>query len=133
MSRGSLPGGTARPSGSRHVTTCWPWPGDAPIARARRVAIAYRARLYEVDPGGCGELDRQVRAAGEGWAVPRAVAYDPDEWLTPAVAADLAGISVPALARLRRTGRISARYTGRGHRFLASDVAALIATPRTRK
>lgn len=110
----------------------WPYPGDSPIARARRVAHAYRARLHDINTQACDEMDKRMRDWGQDWVIPRVVAYDPGEWLTPAEAADLAAVDTDTLRQLRRRGRLSGRRNGRSWEYRAADVLALNTTPRRR-
>jgi hypothetical protein len=111
----------------------WPYPGDGPLARARRVAHAYRARLAEIDPQGCAELDDAMRRWGQGWAVPRVVTYDPDAMLTPAEAAELAACDPATLRQHRLRGRLTGEPHGRTWRYRAADIIALSAKPRNRE
>jgi hypothetical protein len=111
----------------------WPYPGDAPIVRAKRVAWAYRQRLEEADPGACHTLDAIMRLHGQTWVVPQPVTADPQAWIGAADAAELAGISMSALASLRRSGRICGRCrTPRRWEYQVGEVQALAANPRTR-
>jgi len=75
----------------------WPYPGDAPLLRARRVAHAYRQKLAEVDPDACDELDGMMRLWGQHWVVPRAITHAPNDLLTPSEAAELANTSVKSI------------------------------------
>lgn len=110
----------------------WPYPGDSALARARRVAHAYRARLHAADPQACAALDATMRGWGQGWVVPRVVTVDPGAWLTPAEAADLAVMSTDQLRILRARGRITGRRVGNRWEYQAADVIALSANPRQR-
>lgn len=114
------------------MTQAWPFLGDAPLARARRIARAYRERLAAVDPSRCAELDEMCLAWGEGWVAPRTLRYGLDDWLTPAEAADAAAVSVAAVRQWRHRGRLTGRQTDDGWRYLARDVLALAAQARRR-
>lgn len=100
----------------------WPWPGESPLDRARRIAISYRTHLHAKAPQVCAELDRAAVAVGEGWIAPHLVAHEPTDPLTTSQAAEMAGVSVwlvrrwacmthpdrpdePLLPRYRRIGR----------------------------
>lgn len=111
----------------------WPYPGDSPVARARRVAHAYRARLHLADPQQCADLDATMRGWGQTWAVPTVVTYDLDDWLSVAQAAEVGAVS-PAMLRVwRHRGRIIGRQQGRVWFYQARDVVALAAEPRHRQ
>lgn len=111
----------------------WPYPGDAPIARARRVAHAYRAALYLANAQACAELDELMGQWEQGWVVPRVLTYQPDDWLTVADAADVAGVGKAMLRIWRRRGVLSGRQAS-DHRwtYRAGDVLALAAATRRR-
>lgn len=111
----------------------WPYPGDGPLARARRVAHAYRAVLVGIDPDACAALDRNMRRWGQGWAIPRVVTYDPEAMLTPSEAADLLACDPATLRELRARGRLVGVKEGRTWRYRAADVIALTVNPRSRK
>jgi hypothetical protein len=110
----------------------WPYPGDSPLARARRLAQAYRAALQEADATGCDTLDVLARRWGETWAAPEPTAYDLDDWLTPAQAADLAYVRADTLRQWRRRGRLTGRHTSGGWLYRARDVIELAAQTRRR-
>lgn len=112
----------------------WPFPGDSPVARARRVAHAYRASLEAVAPEVCADMDRMMRQFGQLWAVPGVLAYDdPDAWLTPADAAELVCVEVDTIRQMRRRGVLKGRYENGGWRYRAGDVLDCFARPRGRK
>jgi hypothetical protein len=67
--------------------SAWPWPADSALARARRIAIAYRTHLHTANPTVCDALDETMRSYGQLWVVPRLAVYDPED----AITADLAG------------------------------------------
>ena len=110
----------------------WPYPGDSPIARARRVAHAYRARLHTVAPDVCAQLDAAMSEWGQHWVVPRVVSYDPDTWLSPAQAADLGGVEVDTVRQWRLRGRLKGRYKQGKWQYRAGDIVALTKHKRTR-
>lgn len=84
----------------------WPFPGDGPLVRARRVAQMYRAALGAANPAMRDQCDATAVGYGETWAVPRLVTYDDDDLLKPADAADYLCVSTNALSMLRTRGRI---------------------------
>lgn len=112
--------------------TGWPYPGDSPVARARRIARAYREHLAVADPARCAELDAACEAWGQTWIAPRTLRYDLDDWLRPADAADIAAVSVATLRKMRTRGRLVGRRTSEGWRYRARDVLALATGVRTR-
>ncbi len=108
--------------------TAWPYPGDSPIARVRRCALAYRALAEELEPQRVAELDARLIGMGEAWVAPapETLVYHPEQWLTPAQAAELLAISVGGLAVLRRRGRVAGRNTqGRWH-YQAKEIYELM-------
>lgn len=110
----------------------WPFPGDSPVVRARRIALAYRVRLAEVDPEGCERLDQQVRRWGQNWAVTQLHHFDLDDWLSVREAADLASVQTRQIAAWRRNGRLRGRLSGDRWQYRARDVMALATNPRYR-
>lgn len=114
------------------MTTAWPYPGDSPLARARRVAQAYRARLQDADPAAAAALDRLMTAWGQGWVTPRAELFDLDDWVGPADAAELAAVDPAQLRVWRHRGRITGRQGPDGWEYQVRDVLALISTVRHR-
>jgi hypothetical protein len=103
----------------------WPFAGDLPLARARKIARAYRERLAEVDPELCASLDALCDDWGETWIAPRPLRYGLDDWLTPAEAADVSAVSVAAIRKARHDGRLAGRRTADGWRYQARDVLRL--------
>jgi excisionase family DNA binding protein len=111
----------------------WPYPGDSPTARARRVAHAYRARLQSIAPDQSDALDHLFTSMGEIWVAPRVITVQVDEWLTPEQAADLGGVGVATLRAWRSRGRLTGVRTPGGEwRYRAGDILALITKPRGR-
>jgi hypothetical protein len=90
----------------------WPFPGDSPVVRARRVALAYRARLAEVDPAGCALIDKRVNRWGQSWAAP-SEHFDLDDWISARDAARLASVQVSRIGKWRRAGRLPGRLCTR--------------------
>ncbi len=106
----------------------WPFPGDSPVARARKMALAFRAALEEVKPELVEDLDDRFLQWGERWHTSRPAPYEPDEWIPTKEAADLINLSVGALSSLRVSGRIKGRLRrprGRGFEFKVADVLEL--------
>lgn len=90
----------------------WPYPGDTPLVRARKVAQMYRARLRALSTDACDDADNAAVGFGETWVVPRVLTYTDRDWLKPADAADYLCISVEALRLLRTRGRIEQAVLG---------------------
>lgn len=112
----------------------WPYKGDLPIARARRVAMAYRARLEKIDPAGCDELDRLFSSWGERWMLSRPVTYDLDDWLEPAQAAEIALTTTANLRRLRIAGKLHGMLGTDGKwRYQAREILRVISSTRSRR
>lgn len=119
--------------GGLPVTTKWPFPGDSPLIRARKVAWAYRAALAELKPEIADDLDdRLARQWGERWITGTA-AYGPDDWVTSGEAGEILGMSPGRVGQLRVEGRIKGVLEG-GKRFKykVSDVYALSENVRRR-
>lgn len=111
----------------------WPYPGDSPAARARRVAHAYRAALSVEAPAACEKLDKRMRDLGQMWVVPDLITVDEDQWLTPAQAADLACVDTNTIRQMRRRGIVQGRRNPRGTwEYRAGDIIASFARPRGR-
>lgn len=110
----------------------WPFPGDSPLVRSRRVALAYRHGLELADREALAALDRRVNSWGETWATPNVVTYGDSDWITTAQAAELACITPAGIGALRRRGRIEGRprSSGRGYEYRAGEIYALLSVRR---
>jgi len=112
----------------------WPFPGDAPLARARRIAVAYRALLEKADPEMCDMWDRQFAKWGQTWMLMKVVTYDVDDWLEPGEAAEVAMTTTANLRRLRASGRLKGKLGTDGKwRYQAREVLRVMSATRTRK
>lgn len=87
----------------------WPYRGDSAIARARRVAHAYRAALVDNAPAAAEQLDARMRSFGQHWVVPVAFNLDPHQWISAAQAAELACVELDAIRQMRKRGVINGR------------------------
>lgn len=114
------------------ATARWPFPGDSPLARARKVAQMYRAALGLANPQMRDECDRTATGYGETWAVPKLVRYTDEDWLPPAEAADLLCISVTRIRTLRHAGRLSGVKVDGEWRYKVADLMALQTQTRRR-
>jgi len=110
----------------------WPYPGDSPLVRARKVALAYRTALHTADPAACATVDAMMTRWGQRWVMPRVAFHEPDDWLTAAEAADLASVSVSAIRMMRRRQRLKGTLSGGEWRYRAGDVLALSVQARTK-
>lgn len=112
---------------------CWPHPGDGPIARARRVAWAYRARLERLAPEECAHLDAIFASWGQSWVAPRVVTHDDGAEVTAVDAADLLAVDLPTIRQLRLRGRLAGRIGPDGmYLYKVSDLQAVIQHTRSR-
>lgn len=110
----------------------WPFPGESPLARARRIAHMYRAHLRALSVDLCDEADATAAQFGETWAIPQVVTVDEHMLLTPAQAADWLCTSTANIRRLRLAGRLPGDKTRHGWRYKLSDLKELQATRRRR-
>ena len=78
--------------------TGWPFHGDTPLDRARRVAASYRQALLDRYPDAAFALDDQFTDWGETWVAPTLEPdLDLEAWVTVDVAADHVGLTVKAV------------------------------------
>lgn len=104
------------------VNPKWPYGGDSDVERARKVALMYRQHLRAQSVEVCDQLDRTVVEFGETWAAPHVMGHQPEDAITTAEAAEMAGVTPemirhwarlphpddpaqPLLPRARRQGR----------------------------
>ncbi|WP_143268508.1 MerR family transcriptional regulator [Amycolatopsis vastitatis] len=110
----------------------WPWPGDSPLDRARRVARNYRDALMRADAEACGELDRRCRDLGQGWIVPQQMKFGQDDLLDVDEVADLCDVQADTVRQWRRRG-LPTVDTPDGQRYRVADVLAYHAERRRRR
>lgn len=96
------------PDLNRQARVRWPFDGDTPLQRARRLALAYRQHLRTANPEMCDALDDAARAYGETWVCEQPVTVSPDQMLTTPEAAELAGVGQETIHKWRRRGILSA-------------------------
>jgi hypothetical protein len=115
--------------------TAWPWPGDSPVDRARRVAQSYREALVTADPRRCAALDAWCAAHGQHWVAPTVAHIELDDEVTIDEAADLIGLSAYAIYKwVSRDDKLRARQGADGRlRVVARDVLAVHAQHRKRR
>lgn len=80
------------PAYDRRINPQWPHPMDGPAERARRVALAYRARLARLSAEAAAECDELAARFGETWMLDQPE-VDDDQELTTTEAAQLVGVS----------------------------------------
>lgn len=115
------------------MTGRWPYPGDSPLARARRLAGAYRAALQTANPAACTDLDNLAQRWGETWLAPTPARHNLDDWLSPADAADLAAVTTNTLRQWRHRGRLTGRQQPDGTwQYQGREILALLAERRRR-
>lgn len=112
----------------------WPQPGDSPVVKARKVALAYRAsaaafqdqltallaivaanphvaavvspQLITVDAQTVQQLDERFARWGETWHYPRPTHFHDDDWVSAKVAAEITQLAPGTIHRLRVERRI---------------------------
>ncbi|MFY1686479.1 hypothetical protein [Plantactinospora sp. WMMB782] len=120
------------PDRNEQGRTRWPFPGDTPLVRARKIAQMYRARLRALDTDACDEADATAHQFGETWVAPKVITALDDDLLDPADAADFLCTSTANIRRLRLAGRLNGHHTADGWRYLVADLRNLQhARPRT--
>jgi hypothetical protein len=123
----------------------WPWHGDGPAARARKVALAYRAIAVQLlaaaekagadmDPDAIRKADERFMKWGEGWLDVGPVTYDGDDMVGSRVAGSLVGLAAGTISRYRVEGRIVGVLdeANRCFKYKVDDVYALKAKLRGR-
>lgn len=115
------------------VTGTWPFPGDAPVTVARKIAAAYRQALHLHAPEVGAELDRTMVDWGQTWVVPRVRRFDLDDWIGVADAADIAGVRPDTIGDWRRRDRVIFRQVDGRYEYLVRSVYAASSNPRWRR
>lgn len=77
----------------------WPWPGDTPAQRARRIANSALTMLIKSDPEGAELLVGQAHVFGETWFGPTIVSRDLEDEVTTVEAAQLAHVKPGTIRR----------------------------------
>lgn len=75
----------------------WPYPGDTAVLRARRIALAYREHLRNINPELCSVIDDTMRSYGQDWVSPEVYQFEPGQPLTTAQAAALVSVRVETI------------------------------------
>lgn len=109
------------------MTDEWPYPGDSPVARARRMALAYRAIAESVASSKTKDLDQRFRSWGETWVGEEPVELTDDDYVNAKVGAALIGITSHALSKLRQRTRIDGKWNGAriGFTYRVGDIYKL--------
>lgn len=87
--------------------SAWPYPGDSPLARARRIAHMYRQQLRTLNRATADRLDDTAVSFGETWVIESAVIYQDDDLLDPRDAAAYLCVTTDAVRVLRARGRLT--------------------------
>lgn len=110
----------------------WPWPGDTPVERARRIARSYRDALLAAEPDTCTALDARAARLGQGWITPKPLAYHDDDLLTAPEVATMCDVQPGTVDQWRKRG-LPVTTTPDGPRFLVRDVLAYHAEKRRKR
>ena len=116
----------------RQASGRWPFPGDTPLVRARKVAQMYRARLRALSTDACDDADNAAVGFGETWVVPRVLTVNEDDWLSPADAADYLCVGIARIRGLRLSDRLPGRKVDGEWQYRVADLLALQAATRRR-
>jgi hypothetical protein len=120
------------------ATKPWPFHGDSPAARGRKVALAYRALAVEllnaamkagaeVDPDAIRATDERFMKWGEEWLDTGPVVYNPEDKVIARVAGSLIGVVGGTVGRYRQLGKIKGEWDQVNHcfRYKVADVYEL--------
>lgn len=102
----------------------WPFPGESPRTRSRKIAWAYRAELQEVAPERAAELDARFVSWDESWVCPTR-SFAPDDLVTANEAGTLIGKSGRYVSAMRVNGWLKGKRDGKRYLFKVSDVFEL--------
>jgi hypothetical protein len=111
----------------------WPWPGDSPEDRAKRIALAYRRQLAAVDPLAAVALDDHWACVGAGWVKPATAPLDLDEWLTPGEMADKLHIDPRRMRDWARRNKIRVLDVRGVRKYCVGDVIEYMRQVRLRR
>jgi hypothetical protein len=100
----------------------WPWPGDSPEDKAKRIALSYRQLAFDTTQNRCDDpagqlhrLDMHWAEYGHYWPNPGLIPVDDNEdWHTAADLAHLIGKSPVDIYRWARRGKILQRTSPDG-------------------
>lgn len=118
--------------GSRYQPA-WPFPGDAPVVVARKVALAYRGALERVAPSVASDLDARMAAMGQDWVRPRVLKFELDALVGRTDAADVASVPPKVIDQWRSRGRLLGQRDRHGvWKYRVSDILAVSKNVRIR-
>lgn len=100
------------------MTDPWPWPGDTPTERARRIANSLLALLPEPDRGAA---IAQARAVGESWLGANLLRWDKSDVITTAEAAELLHVGAATIRKWHSLGYLP-NHLGRRGRYVVAAV-----------
>lgn len=102
--------------------TAWPFAGDGPTVRARKIAWAYRAALSEAGLlDAMAELDERFCSWGEGWISPNRT-FKLDDMVTAAEASTITGLDSGTISSMRVQGRLKGTRDGKRYLYKVSDL-----------
>lgn len=110
--------------------------GDTREDRAKRVALSYRRRLAEIDPGSVAQLDAHWREHGAGWVEPAQTPLRLDDWHAAGEMSELLHINARALRDWARRHPYQFRlmHDARGRRlYCVGDVVEYMRKARLRR
>lgn len=91
--------------------TTWPWPGDTPLERARRIACSLLALIP--DPDERASYIAVARSVGETWLGNNLVIHADTDVITTVEAADLVNVVPGTIRRWHSEGVLPAAGRGR--------------------
>lgn len=107
----------------RWKTKEWPWPGDSPEEKAKRIALSYRQLVFDITQGRCNDpagdlhrLDQQWAEYGHYWPRPgpTPIYEEGEDWFTAADLAHLLDKSPVDIYRWASRGKIQQRTSADG-------------------
>ena len=111
------------------MTDRWPWPGDTPTERARRIANSLLALLPEPERD---TWTAQAHAVGETWLGATLLRWSADDIITTAEAAELIHVGASTIRKWHSAGQLHAQARGRYRVGDVLDCAAARRRARTR-
>lgn len=105
-------------------TPQWPFPEDSAVERARKVAIAYRTTLHELQPEACAKLDERMRYFNQSWVAGFADQWDENDLIPGREVAELLSVTPGAVRHYRLRGHLIGYRTTEGWYYRIADVRA---------
>lgn len=84
----------------------WPYKGDSPNVKSRKVALVYREHLKAVNPRLAERIDEAMKSFGQSWVLKNAAQRDSQDWVLAREAAELLGVTVGAIRQARSRGKL---------------------------